>query len=109
MRDARPRPNSSCRILDGRYRLGERVSAGGTATVYGGRDLLLSEDVAIKIMHEALADDEASIERFRREAYTAQLLQHPHIVRAFNHGQCDGMHYIVMERVRGPSLKARSQ
>lgn len=92
-------------VLDGRYQLSERVGSGGAATVYGGRDLLLGEDVAIKIMHEGLIDDEAAVERFRREARTAQLLRHPNIVRSFDNGHCEGMHYIVMERVPGPSLK----
>lgn len=92
-------------VLDGRYRVLERVAAGGTATVYRGRDLLLGKDVAMKIMHEVLADDEAIIERFQREAHTAQRLRHRNIVRAFDHGRSHGLHYIVMEHVPGPSLK----
>jgi serine/threonine-protein kinase len=78
---------------------------GGTAIVYRGRDLLLGVDVAVKIMHEVLAGDQAIVERFCREARTAEALQHANIVRAFDHGSSDGMHYIVMEAVPGPSLK----
>ena len=92
-------------ILDDRYRLHERVGSGGMATVYRGQDLLLDEDVAVKIMHEVLAGEQDVVERFRREARTAEHLRHQNIVRAFDHGLCDGMHYIVMEHVSGPSVK----
>jgi serine/threonine-protein kinase len=92
-------------ILDRRYKLQERVGSGGTATVYRGHDLLLGEEVAVKIMHDMLADDQTVVERFWREACAAELLRHRNIVRAFDHGRSDGMHYIVMEHVRGPSVK----
>ena len=74
--------------------------------MYRGRDLVLGEDVALKIMHDALAGDLAFVERFWREARTAELLRHRNIVRAFAHGCSEAMHYIVMEHVPGPSLKA---
>lgn len=105
IRSSRPALGSSGRILDERYELGRRVGSGATATVYSGRDLLLGKDVAIKVMHEAHADDEAMVERFQREAFTAEHLHHPNIVRGFDHGDYDGRPYIVMERVLGPSLK----
>lgn len=58
-------------IIDGRYRLLERVGSGGTAAVYRARDLLLGGEVAVKILHEVLAADECGAALFRHEAHIA--------------------------------------
>ena len=89
----------------GRYVLGRRLGAGGMSTVFEARDTVLERPVAVKLLAEHLADDEAFVYRFRREALSAARLQHPNIVQVFDSGQDPNSerHYIVMEYVDGPS------
>ena len=89
----------------GRYRLSRRLGAGGMSTVFLAHDTVLERDVAVKLLAEHLAEDEAFVARFRREALSAAKLQHPNIVQVFDSGQDrdSGRHYIVMEYVEGPS------
>ena len=89
----------------GRYVLGPRLGAGGMSTVFEARDTVLERPVAVKLLAEHLADDEAFVYRFRREALSAARLQHPNIVQVFDSGQdpSSHRHYIVMEYVDGPS------
>jgi eukaryotic-like serine/threonine-protein kinase len=93
-------------LIDGRYVLLARVGAGGTATVYRAQDLLLDREVAVKLLHHVLAEDDTVAALFRREADTAQRLRHDNVVRTFSHGISGGIHYIVMEHVPGGSLSA---
>ena len=89
----------------GRYRIERRLGAGGMSTVFMATDTVLERSVAVKLLAEHLADDEAFVARFRREALAAARLQHPNIVQVFDSGQdADSRrHYIVMEYVDGPS------
>jgi serine/threonine-protein kinase len=89
----------------GRYRLDSRLGAGGMSTVFMALDTVLERPVAVKLLAEHLADDEAFVARFRREALAAARLQHPNIVQVFDSGldEPSGRHYIVMEYVEGPS------
>jgi eukaryotic-like serine/threonine-protein kinase len=89
----------------GRYVLGRRLGAGGMSTVFEARDTVLERPVAVKLLAEHLADDEAFVFRFRREALSAARLQHPNIVQVFDSGQDPNTerHFIVMEYVDGPS------
>jgi eukaryotic-like serine/threonine-protein kinase len=89
----------------GRYRIEGRLGAGGMSTVFRAHDQVLERPVAVKLLAEHLAEDEAFVARFRREALAAARLQHPNIVQVFDSGQDDssGRHYIVMEFVEGPS------
>jgi eukaryotic-like serine/threonine-protein kinase len=91
-------------LLGGRYRLGPRLGVGGMATIYRAWDITLERDVAVKVVHAHLLDDEEIAERFRREAKHAAALVHPHIVTVFDQG-VDDLPYIVMELVDGPSLR----
>ena len=99
----------------GRYRLDSRLGAGGMSTVFLAHDTVLERAVAVKLLAEHLAEDEAFVARFRREALAAARLQHPNIVQVFDSGQDrdSGRHYIVMEYVEGPScadlIRERSQ
>ena len=99
----------------GRYRLESRLGAGGMSTVFLAQDEVLERPVAIKLLAEHLAEDEAFVARFRREALAAARLQHPNIVQVFDSGQDEPSrrHYIVMEYVEGPScadlLRERKQ
>src|SRR3954462_10798598 len=75
------------------------------STVFEARDTVLERSVAVKLLAEHLADDDAFVYRFRREALSAARLQHPNIVQVFDSGQDPNTqrHYIVMEYVDGPS------
>ena len=89
----------------GRYELENRLGAGGMSTVFRARDTVLERPVAVKLLAEHLAEDEAFVARFRREALAAAKLQHPNIVQVFDSGEDpeSGRHFIVMEYVEGPS------
>jgi eukaryotic-like serine/threonine-protein kinase len=91
--------------IAGRYRIERRLGAGGMSTVFMAKDTVLERPVAVKLLAEHLADDEAFVYRFRREALSAARLQHPNIVQVFDSGQDQSTerHYIVMEYVDGPS------
>jgi eukaryotic-like serine/threonine-protein kinase len=89
----------------GRYHIERRLGAGGMSTVFMATDTVLERSVAVKLLAEHLADDEAFVARFRREALAAARLQHPNVVQVFDSGQDpeSRRHYIVMEYVDGPS------
>jgi serine/threonine-protein kinase len=89
----------------GRYAIERRLGAGGMSTVFLANDTVLERSVAVKLLAEHLAGDEAFVFRFRREALSAARLQHPNIVQVFDSGEDpeSGRHYIVMEYVDGPS------
>ena len=91
--------------MAGRYRIERRLGAGGMSTVFLATDTVLERAVAVKLLAEHLADDEAFVARFRREALAAARLQHPNVVQVFDSGQDpeSRRHYIVMEYVDGPS------
>jgi serine/threonine-protein kinase len=91
--------------IAGRYRIEGRLGAGGMSTVFRAHDQVLERPVAVKLLAEHLAEDEAFVARFRREALAAARLQHPNIVQVFDSGQdaSSARHYIVMEFVEGPS------
>ncbi|MEA2661800.1 MAG: eukaryotic-like serine/threonine-protein kinase [Chloroflexota bacterium] len=91
------------RLLAGRYRLVERIDRGGTAEVWRARDVRLDRDVAVKVL--GAEADPAFRERFETEARRAAAVSHPHIVTVFDEGQDGNDAFIVMEEVRGRSLR----
>jgi serine/threonine-protein kinase len=93
------------RVLGGRYRLVQPIARGGMATVWLADDPVLSRRVAVKILKDDLAADEATRARFRHEAIAAARLSHPCIVSTYDTGDDDGTAYIVMELVEGPTLR----
>ena len=92
-------------IVDGRYRIQERLGAGGMAAVYRAQDLQLGREVALKLLYRRFAEDESFVERFRREASAAAGLQHPNVVSVYDRGEWDGTSYIAMELVTGRTLR----
>src|SRR3954470_23936443 len=92
-------------VLADRYLLGERLGTGGMSTVHLAVDRRLEREVAVKLLAEHLAEDEQFVARFRREALAAARLVHPNIVQVFDFGFDDATsrHYLVMERILGPS------
>src|SRR5680860_564498 len=91
-----------------RYVLESPIASGGMGTVWHARDQVLARPVAVKILNHDLADDEAFVARFRREALAAARLTHPHIVAIYDTGveATDGAdrHFIVMEHCGGGTL-----
>ncbi len=95
-------------VLGGRYRVDERLAAGGFGAVYCGTDLVEGVEVAIKVLHKELANDTSVAARFRREGETLIQLRDPHTVTALALGETeDGTMYIVMELLHGESLYDR--
>lgn len=92
-------------VFNKRYRVIEKVGGGGMADVYKAEDIELGRVVALKILHKQFATDEGFLERFRREARAAAKLNHPNIVSIYDVGQEDGVYFIVMEYVKGVTLK----
>lgn len=91
--------------LGGRYELGHQIGSGGMATVYLAYDTVLDREVAVKVLADRFAADQAFVERFRREASAAAGLNHPNIVAVYDRGDAEGTYYIVMEHLSGPDLK----
>ena len=92
-------------VVDGRYRIIDRVGSGGMADVYCAEDGELGRRVAIKLLYSRFADDPDFVERFRREASSAAALNHPNVVQVFDRGEWDGTPYIAMELLEGRNLK----
>jgi len=92
-------------VLEGRYRLEERLARGGMSTVYSATDLRLHRTVAVKIMAEHLAHDPTFVDRFTREARAAAMLSHSNVVGVSDQGSDQGLVFLVMELVRGRTLR----
>jgi eukaryotic-like serine/threonine-protein kinase len=92
----------------GRYRIVERIGAGGMGTVYRAHDAALDRDVALKLLPPALAADPESRERFLREARAAASLDHPNVVTVHEVGEgADSLPFLAMALYRGETLKER--
>ena len=95
-------------LIDGRYQLLRQAANGGMATIYEALDTRLDRKVAVKIMHAHLAQDEAFVSRFIREAKAAAALTHPNIVAVQDQGwNQSGVPavFLVMELIEGHTLR----
>ncbi|MEV6489891.1 serine/threonine-protein kinase [Actinoplanes sp. NPDC051633] len=102
-------PGSS--LLANRYRLVERLGAGGMSVVWRGFDEVLGRQVAVKVLPPSTSADPSFRRRLRAEAQAAARLSHPHITNVYDYGEAttvDGepVPYVVMELVDGESLAA---
>ena len=97
------------RTTIGKFQILELIDRGATSSVYLARDPFSGENVAVKIADQRMLNDLAVGARFKKmfinEASLAGKLRHPHIVRVFDAGSDQDMHYIVMELVRGKTLR----
>lgn len=93
------------RLIDQRYRVTRRLARGGMATVYVAQDERLERPVALKVMHPYLAESDAFVERFHREARAAARIVHPGVVSVFDQGVVSGQGFLVMELIDGTNLR----
>ena len=91
------------KVISDRYEVQEQLGSGGMAIVYRALDLKLDRSVTLKVMRDDL--EEGFIERFYKEAQSVASLSHANIVKVFDYGEDNGVHYIVMEYVDGTTLK----
>ncbi len=96
-------------LLAGRYEVGDRLGAGGSAEVFRAHDVRLGRDVAVKMLSETAANsaDPAALRRFEIEARNAATFVHPNAVTIFDAGTDQGHVFIVMELISGGSLAQR--
>ena len=96
-------------LLGDRYRLDDRIAAGGMGEVWQATDTVLGRDVAVKTLHAGRAGDPGFQNRFRHEARAMAVLHHPGVADVYDYGQTgDGSEaYIVMARVQGQPLNQR--
>lgn len=93
------------KMIAERYMLVTALGEGGMADVYLAVDTILNREVAIKILRGELGKDPVALLRFQREANAVSKLNHPNVVDVYDVGEYEGRHYIVMEYVRGRTLK----
>jgi Tol biopolymer transport system component len=91
----------------GPYEIVSLLGRGGMGEVYRARDVRLSRDVALKVLHTDVVADRARVRRFEQEARAAGLLNHPNIVAVYDAGESDGSPYIVSELLEGATLRER--
>jgi len=93
------------RVLGGRYRLLTPIGTGASAQVFLAEDVTLRRQVAVKVLHPALAEDESFLRRFRAEAQQAAALNHPNAMRVFDWGESADGPFLVLEHLAGGSLR----
>ena len=93
------------RLLGNRYEIIEKIGSGGMATVYKAKCHVLNRYVAIKILRDEFTTDEEFIKRFETEAQSAASITHPNIVSVYDVGVDGNLYYIVMELIKGKTLK----
>ncbi len=94
------------RVLGDRYRLLQPVGSGASGHVFLADDVRLRRRVAVKVLHPALADDEAFLRRFRAEARAAAALNHPNVMAVYDWGEETDGPYLVCEYLGGGSLRS---
>jgi eukaryotic-like serine/threonine-protein kinase len=102
---AKPVPELVGKTVLERYRVEAELGKGAMGTVYRGTHHRLARSVAIKVLHEHLMHDTKILARFQREAQVAARLQHPNLISVLDVGETeDGLHIMVLELAKGPSL-----
>ena len=97
--------HASMPVIAGRYETLEQIGGGGMADVFRAHDRTLDRYVAVKILRPIFAKDAEFLERFHREAEALGAIDHPNIVRVLDFGAADDAPYIVMELVRGGTVR----
>ncbi len=92
-------------IIDSRYRITGKIGHGGMADVYEAHDIVRKRMVAIKFIREDVMSNYKNIQRFENEARIAASLNHPNIIKVYDHGSYNGVPFIVHEYVPGQTVK----
>lgn len=92
-------------MIANRYMVVTSLGSGGMADVYLAIDTILNREVAVKVLRGDAGSDPVSLLRFQREASAISKLHHPNVVEVYDIGEYDGKNYIVMEYIRGKTLK----
>lgn len=93
------------RLLAGRYRLIEQIDSGGSSYIFKAKDERSGKIVAVKVLKPELTEDKEFIQRFKKEVHASLKLRHANIVRAYDAGVEDNLYYIVMDLIKGKTLK----
>jgi tetratricopeptide (TPR) repeat protein len=94
-------------LLANRYQIEAPLGEGGSGTVYRAWDRMLSELIAIKVLHPERARERSWIKRLAREVRVARAIRHPNVCRVFELGHAEGFWFVTMELARGGSLRDR--
>ena len=96
------------KMFDNRYEVVELLGVGGMGAVYKARQVKMDRMVALKVIHQHLAEDDTVIKRFNREMKTTSRIGHPNVISVYDFGQAeDGEFYLAMELLNGESLQDR--
>ncbi|MEP6989735.1 MAG: serine/threonine-protein kinase [bacterium] len=96
-------------VLDGRYRIVRKVGEGGMSFVYLADDTATKDRYAIKVLSQALSNDQNAMQRLKREASLGMRLAHPNVCHIIRMGETqDGLVYVVMPFVEGEILSDRN-
>jgi serine/threonine-protein kinase len=93
------------KILGNRYEIIEKIGGGGMSIVYKAKCRVLNRYVAIKVLRDELTSDPEFVAKFKQESLSAASLAHPNIVNIYDTGIEEDIYYIVMEFVKGETLK----
>src|SRR5262249_11417117 len=93
------------RLIAGKFRVEQLIGLGGMGRVYRAEQINLAKPVALKVLQANLTNDEHLVARFHREAKSASMLAHPHILQVIDFGQDDGIAYLAMELLDGRDLE----
>ena len=88
----------------GSYRVVQPLGSGGMSSVYRAVHVVSGHEVALKVLPVGMAKNPIVLQRFLREARSAESLEHPNIVSIYDRGVDQGRHYLVLEYVRGNDL-----